>query len=450
MSDPRSQAHQHIKSADTFVEEIIFSPLSFLTPNKKKLGDGIRPLLNSAGTSNDVVDLRYNKYILGYQGCAESQKSCNKDDMALKVLISACKPLRNLKRIDIDITNPIIGAAAIYKVLGVLNGYELTKMGEQSLPVLIKGLAAAGVRLETFSFGKGMQQVQSSYRSAELQRYLKPRELKIKSARHLFLSRKALKLAFSNEEMNTNFVVSNTHTMCVSSYDYDTSSQGDLDAFGYDIRELLDIMPNLKDLRLGRMGDYKAALHPMHTFVPPGKLSTKLQTLEIRGFIVTAEDLLSLLRRISKSVMTVYLLGIKIESPKSWSDIREGCRLMPFLKIRKFFFSESEDAEETDWADELQTPGLPSPKSQSPKSLSPDQNNNENWNDDEEIEKVTLLNAMTPPPDVDAHEQRVQDETDKASPTDTIQSSEIKNFEEHSLGVRQKARKGKKPCRGGR
>ena len=101
--------------------------------------------------SHNVFRLSFGKHVAAYKGYVEAQDHLSKDSQDTKILIRALRRLPRLKNVTVVFKNEIIGAREIMLAFRLLNGNEVTRDAEYTLPILIEALCESDRELDTFN-----------------------------------------------------------------------------------------------------------------------------------------------------------------------------------------------------------------------------------------------------------------------------------------------------------
>lgn len=334
------------RHSSQYVTKLVFSPLRFVKfKDPFPYQSSVRNRLERDTFSHNVFSLSFGKHIAAYKSYVEAQDYLSKKSQDTKILTRALRRLPGLKNVTVVFGNGTIGAREIMSAFGLLNGNEVTLDSEYTLPVLIEALSESERQFSVFNL--------VSVESTSIELYCRSRRsfndkheprFKYVSESPVNITATAFRNAFygGSNEMRQKvirlmrklrvFTMSGLRTDRIDVIPFDrwSCSLEPIVAFASGLEELditakVDATPGEDHQQL----HLSAILHDTSSF---GRL--RYLTLE---HVVSPEPLLiKLFTGCSCSLVSVFLLYVRVTGGGSWSDVFRKSRNADFNTLHDF------------------------------------------------------------------------------------------------------------------
>lgn len=147
-----------------YPKEIFFSPFAFLIyENDIAYRDKVEGLLRQQHISASMCALTVAKHMSAHRSYTEMQRFLSLNALDFKILSKAFSQLPHLEALLIDLSEFTIGAAELINAFGVFNAEDLLTIDcLHTLDVLVKSLAASGIKIKVFELGADGDHLYSS------------------------------------------------------------------------------------------------------------------------------------------------------------------------------------------------------------------------------------------------------------------------------------------------
>lgn len=359
-----------------YPRQIIFSPTRFIDHGVNTYYlDTVKYWLEHKPISLNSHTLTIYKHSLGYGNYIEGQRLLSRYDTDVKVLTSAFSLLPNLKMLNFDYMDTMIGSEDLVHTFGVFKAeYLLSLDCQYTLPALMQVLAMSSVKIKVFHLGRDEYPEASILDSfvdyASASSLTRPRRLEL-TPRPL---RQNLRDDLSNASRDGDLRDNHSYPAMISSHAWsntfcDANAKTCTDALS-DLRELKVGEINLTREDAASVLRVVAALRSLLTFAPyletvtlnkidsnfilsPGPAMdsvipwhglTLVKKLSLSHYQTTIVFLSDFFRRHGQTIVHVRFAFVAITGG-DWSAALALLRTLPFLRLETFVLSYCDDEE---------------------------------------------------------------------------------------------------------
>ena len=340
------------------VEQITFSPLRFIEHTEdsaywKDVKDWFE--WGHSFSLNDFA-IGSARHFAAYAGFIAAQRFLYHDDNGIKLLVRCFKRLHNLRKIQVNYGNKIIGAADVFPPFGRMRGDEVSRNCGGTLIKLLESMYRAKVRVQSFELGD-FGEAGSGPKAAAVFGYPPHRKRAILP---VFEARKgvdsmvdatALCEAFEQydrlqDHANGTALFHGLKELTLSTLVFEVDGGESVDDAASAIEAVVQSTNKLRKLSLGSLGgDFTSAhgrlIRPFIRQIMDFVYLKDLCELGLLDLTATESDVLTLMRylAISGKLRTARLSRVKMSGDDSWASALEKMReqiefstTFPYLK----------------------------------------------------------------------------------------------------------------------
>lgn len=340
-----------------YPKEIFFSPFAFLIyENDIVYRDKVENLLRQQHISASMCALTVAKHMSAYRSYTQMQRFLSFNALDFKILSKAFSQLPHLEALLVDLSEFTIGAAELINAFGVFKAEDLLTIDcLHTLDVLVKSLAASGIKIKVFELGADGDHLYSRISRSPKDRstaasLVTPR-LSTPRGEYSYPAgeiTRALSKVFCAENMD----------ICMSAFrgvrELKTGEIGgeqihnvNLSKTVAALRSLMQCVGRLEILSLGLLGsDLEPRFRkPTLDRVVPSHILNSIRELNIDAYETTIVALYDLFHRNRYTIVKVVLYNVTITG-SDWSTALKHLRTLDFPRLEVFYLSFCDDVEE--------------------------------------------------------------------------------------------------------
>lgn len=343
-----------------YPKEIFFSPLRFVKyENDILYRDKVVDLLRNQPISAGMRALIVAKHMSAYRSYMDMQRLLSSNALDVGFLSKAFSQLPRLEALRVDLSEFTVGAAELIHAFGVLNAEDLLTIDcRHTLQVLVKSLAASGIKIKVFELGA---EVEADHPYSSFPRSGKDRLTAASLVRPRLSPygrpdrypageiTGALSKVFCAENMD----------ICTGAFrgvrELKTGHIGGEQIHNVNISKavvalgrLMQCVGRLDILSLGLLGSHMQELRfrkPTLHSVMPSHVCDHLRELNMDSYETTLVDLTEIFNRNRYTIVKVEFLFVTITG-SDWSTALKHLRTLAFPRLDVFYLTYCDDVEE--------------------------------------------------------------------------------------------------------
>ena len=328
-----------------YPKQIIFSPLRFIDYESHALYRAkVKDWLEYQPASLSILSLTLAKHMSAYCSYIEAQRFLSSKALDVKILSRAFSLLSHVEILNVDYWDTAIGSAELIHAFGAFKAQDLLTCDcRQTLPVLIRALAASSLKIKVFKLGFDEDSSYSSitgnvgdYSAAESLAWPHPSTSKAVYSCPAKISTQALSTTFCVENLYIcKNALSGVLELKIGEFSVEPDDVVNLTRTLVALRNLMECAPCLESVTLEEVSSQFHAELPipsMGRVMPPR--SKHIKNLTIRGYETSLAFLVGFFER-HPTIVKVELHLVTITST-NWSTALTQLRTLDFTRLESF------------------------------------------------------------------------------------------------------------------